>query len=158
MSCTYNSKISAGFSQSVMEGANGDASTVEMLLSQGARVDVRDGGEDTRTLNAAYFGHTQVCELLLDIGKADIEETRTGGGRTSLFLAAAEGNASMVEILLSQGAREDVRDDHCPGLFTPLLVAAQRGHDVCKLLLETGKVDVKKENPAGFTASLLLKE
>ena len=135
MSCTYNSKISAGFSQSVMEGANGDASTVEMLLSQGARVDVRDGGEDTPTLNAAFFGHTQVCELLLAIGKADIEETRTGGGRTSLFQAAAEGNASTVEMLLSQGARVDVTDDHCPGLFMPLLAAAKRVHDkVCKLL------------------------
>ena len=92
-------------------------SILEMLLSQGARVDVRDG--DTPLLNAAYFGHTDVCELLLDIGKVDIEETRTGGGRTSLFQAAAKGNASTVEMLLSQGARVDVRDDHCPGLFMP---------------------------------------
>ena len=52
----------------------GDASMVEMLLLQGARVDARDQNGDTPLLKAAYFGHTKVCELLLDIGNAKIED------------------------------------------------------------------------------------
>ena len=80
-------------------------------------------------LNAAYFGHTEVCELLLDKGKANIEET-TPIGNTALNLAATEGNASTVALLLSKGARVDTRDKQG---FTPLLSAAEKGHsDVCE--------------------------
>ena len=47
-----------------------NARRVEMLLSQGARVDVRDEDGDTPLMFAAYFGHTKVCKLLLDIGSS----------------------------------------------------------------------------------------
>ena len=67
-----------------------------------------------------------------------------------IVCAAAAGDASRVEMLLSQGARVDVREQ---GL-TPLLVAAHRGHvDVCDLLLETRKSNVK-ETKDGFTPLL----
>ena len=54
--------------------ANGDARKVEELLSQGARVDAKNQGF-TPLLVAAQRGHTEVCKLLLDQGKANIEET-----------------------------------------------------------------------------------
>ena len=41
--------------------ADGDANKVEMLLSQGARVEARDQGY-TPLLAAAEFGHTEVCK------------------------------------------------------------------------------------------------
>ena len=70
----------------------------------------------------------------------------------SLYSAAFNGDARKVEELLSQGARVDARDDQG---FTPLLAAAQRGHtEVCKLLLETGKANVKETTPDGFTPLL----
>ena len=53
----------------VQASAAGDASTVGMLLSQGARVDVRDGDGDTPLIKAAYFGRDKVCKLLLDFGE-----------------------------------------------------------------------------------------
>ena len=68
-----------------------------------------------------------------------------------LVSAAADGDARKVAMLLSQGARVDARDQG----FTPLLVAAQRGHTrVCKLLLETDKADVKETTPDGATPLL----
>ena len=70
----------------------------------------------------------------------------------ALWLASFNGDASTVEELLSQGERVD---SNVLG-FTPLLVAAQRGHaEVCKLLLETGKANVKETNPNGNTPLLL---
>ena len=52
----------------VSAAAEGDASTVAMLLSQGARVDAREQSF-TPLLVAAQFGHTEVCELLLAKGR-----------------------------------------------------------------------------------------
>ena len=127
---------------------DGDARKVEELLSQGARVDFSFRGL-TPLLAAAQFGHTEVCKLLLEKGKANIEETGPEG--TALITAATNGHSSTVALLLPKGARVDAREQG----FTPLLVAAQRGHtEVCKLLLETGKANVKETTPDGFTPLL----
>ena len=85
----------------VNAAAVGNASIVELLLSMGARVDARDQGF-TPLLVAARFGHTEVCQLLLEIGKADIEETEPHGENTALNLAATKGDASTVALLLSK--------------------------------------------------------
>ena len=119
--------------------ADGDAIKVEMLLSLGARVDARDQGY-TPLLAAAEFGHTDVCKLLLEKGKANIRETLPNG-ITALMLAASEGHASTVGLLLSKGVRVDARQNG----FTPLLVAAQQGHaEVCELLLDRGRANIEE--------------
>ena len=74
----------------------------------------------------------------------------------ALYNAALHGDARKVEELLSKGARVDTRNKSS---FTPLLAAAQRGHtEVCKLLLETGKANVKEKNSNGCTALLAAAE
>ena len=71
----------------------------------------------------------------------------------ALEYAAANGDASWVKELLSKGARVNTRNKK--GL-TPLLFAVQGGHtDVCKLLLKTGKVNVKETTPDGFRPLVL---
>ena len=68
-----------------------------------------------------------------------------------LVFAAARGNARMVAMLLSQGAPVDSKEQG----FTPLLAAAQNGStEVCKLLLKTGKANVKDRGPDGNTPLL----
>ena len=124
----------------------GDASTVALLLSRGARVDARCRGF-TPLLVAVQLGHTEVCKLLLDQGKAKIEEAMPGGA-TALIVAANKGNASIVALLLSRGARVNVRDQG----FTPLLIAAQFGHnEACELLLDEGKANIEETEPDGET-------
>ena len=55
--------------------ATGDARKVAKLLSsEGVRVDARDDEGYTALLSAAQKGHKEMCELLVDIGKADIED------------------------------------------------------------------------------------
>ena len=118
----------------VMMASRGDARKVAELLSQGARVDSKEQNLKP-LLVAANFGHTEVCQLLLERGKADIEEL-DADGNTALKLAAATGAASTVALLLSKGAKVDTRDKNG---FTPLLFAAQKGHtEVCELLLANG--------------------
>ena len=102
----------------MLAAGSGDARKVEELLSQGATVDERDQGL-TPLLVAAQEGHTEVCELLLEKGKANIEETDNDGD-TALKLVASEGDASTVALLLSKGARVDTRAEDG---FTPLLAA-----------------------------------
>ena len=92
---------------------------------------------------AAHFGHAEVCELLLERGNADIEETEPKGN-TALNLAAQRGHASTVALLLSKGAKVDTKDNDG---FTTLLAAVQKGHtEVCELLLEAGG-DVEERAP-----------
>ena len=100
-------------------------------------------------LAAASNGQTEVCELLIEKGKTNSEETWLGRGCTALIQAGLGGHASTVALLLSKGARPDVRDQG----YTPLLIAAQRGHTVvCELLLRKGKANIEDTTPDGSTA------
>ena len=71
----------------------GHASTVALLLSKGARVDITNKKGFTPLLSVAQKGHTEVCELLLERGDVNIEE-KTSKGNTPLNLAAVNGHAS----------------------------------------------------------------
>ena len=123
----------------------GDASTVAMMLSKGAKVDAREHGF-TSLLVAAQYDHTEVCKLLLNTDKVNIEDTMSAG-HTALNISAREGHVNIVA--LSKGARVDNQG------FTPLLAAAKCGHtEVCKLLLETTNENVKEIEPGGFTPLL----
>ena len=58
-----------------------------------------------------------------------------------MVYAAAD---DMMMVVILQGARLDAGERG----FTPLLVAAQRGHiEVCKLMLKTGEANVKETTP-----------
>ena len=96
----------------------GSISRCRQLLAAGSDVEEKDEDGWTPLLNAAYFGHTEVCELLLEKGKANIEETESYGN-TALNLAASKGHASTVALLLSKEARVDIRSRDG---FTPLLL------------------------------------
>ena len=141
----------------VQAAARGDVSNVEELLSHGARVDARDEQGFTPLLSAAKRGHTEVCQLLLETGKANVEETVVGpsllDGDTALMLAAHQGHASTVAVLLSKGAKVDAKDKHG---FTPLLAAAnERYTEVCEVLLDKGKANIEETDPEGNTALML---
>lgn len=70
----------------------------------------------------------------------------------ALHLAASEGDAAEVARLLAAGVRPDVRNPAFPGLPTPLIAAAFRGHTpVVSALLSAG-ADVRATNVQGRTA------
>ena len=71
--------------------ADGDTGKVAELLSKGARVDTSIGQHWPALVVAAMFGHTEVCKLLLRMGKANVNET-TPEGFTPLLAVAQEGH------------------------------------------------------------------
>ena len=112
-----------------------DARKVEELLSQGARVDAREQGW-TPLLVAALRGHTEVCKLLLETGKANVKETNPSGF-TPLLSAADEGHTEVCELLLDNGS--DLEESESRAQFTALHFAALKGHESLLQLLLSHK-------------------
>ena len=127
----------------------GDEDKVKELLSNGANVDAIYEGGETPLLIAAGEGHTEVCKILLSWGAK--VNTRDDDGFTPLVVAADQCHVEVCEILLARGARVDLkcgRND-----MTPFLRAVCMGDiDICRLLMETGKIDIEDTDSNGATA------
>jgi ankyrin repeat protein len=84
---------------------------------------------------AAFFGHREVAELLLDHG-ADVnarsQSERFARANTPLHAAAANRQVAVAELLVARGADVNARDGSG---FTPLALAANSRSDLMMLLL-----------------------
>jgi len=60
-------------------------------------------------VKAAKYGHTEVVELLIQLG-ADIH-TRDNRGTNAVYWAAEKGHNGVVELLIRHGADVDAIDD-----------------------------------------------
>ena len=138
----WSPKSRMGAALIVQAAADGDASKVEMLLSQGARVDARDQGF-TPLLIAALRGHTEVCKLLLETGKANVKETNPSG-HTALLVAALRGHSEVCELLLAAGS--DVEENKPVTQSRPLHYAAIHGHERIIQMLVEHKTNVNSRN------------
>lgn len=85
---------------------------------------------------AAFFGHADLANALLDRG-AQVDARSTNSMKnTPLHAAAAGGNAPLVELLVKRGADVNARQD---GGFTALHSAAQAGNrGMLEVLLANG--------------------
>ncbi|KAJ5753759.1 uncharacterized protein N7511_007912 [Penicillium nucicola] len=110
----------------------GKARVLKMLIDTGA--DVNEYEEGIPPLSAAATtGEEEVMRLLVDAG-ADVNDVHQGA--TALYLAARRNNISSVQFLLEEGADVDLMSGE---RFSPLLCAADKGHDaVLRLLLHAG--------------------
>jgi len=63
----------------------------------------------TAMMNAAYHGHLEVVDTLLNSG-ARINDTEQPMGRTALMFASTYGHAQIVQLLLDRGADPDPKD------------------------------------------------
>ena len=88
---------------------DGSTELAELLLDNGAEVDLLDGAGRTAMMYAASGPFPKTVDLLLRRG-ADANLTDTAEGWTALMWAAAEGNAPVVETLLRHGADIGVAD------------------------------------------------
>ena len=95
---------------------------VQLLLTKGASIEVRNRFNNTPLHLAVWHGHTNTVELLLSNG-ASIEATNNIND-TPLHRAAWCGYTSMVELLLAKGASIEATDNYNN---TPLHLA--RLHD-----------------------------
>ncbi|KAJ5108060.1 hypothetical protein N7456_004735 [Penicillium angulare] len=112
----------------------GHIGVVELLLTNGAHIDLIDYNGGTALLWAISGGHEAVVKLLLAKG-ADINSTDKSG-RAPLSWAASRGHESIVRLLLEKGSDIDARD--MEGL-TPLWWAAKEGQEnITWMLIDLG--------------------
>lgn len=103
---------------------------MQLLLSNDAKIEMRDKEEDTPLHNACYRGLHQNARLLLRRGAEPSPANENGV--TPLHLAAAFGNEETVEALLTYGADIEARDQN---RMTPYRVAAEQKHRQAMILL-----------------------
>ncbi len=102
----------------------GDVERLRALLARGAKVDARDGNDDTALTWAAAGGHQDAARALLEAG-AD-PDVRQYEGATALMLAADRGHLGVVEALVEH--RADLNLKHPQEHISALDFAARAGH------------------------------
>jgi ankyrin repeat protein len=124
----------------------GDASSVRLLLDNGADPNVRDEAGATALMWAA--DDIEKTRLLLDHG-ADVNAS-SADGRTPLLIAAGQlGCNAVVKLLLDHGANLAAKSPAVVGYSTPLAEAARFGDEaLLRMLIDRG-ADVQK---AGFVS------
>ena len=146
-----SSSVVAVSDQVVKAAKRGDEAEVLAWLDSGGRVDAmyeRDGVSGfTLLMDAAYYGHERVVELLLQRG-AEVNQQNSMGA-SALMGAADNGHEKVVELLIRHGAEIDLLTSNGS---TALMYAAQEGHErVVDLLLQRG-AEINKQDSDGATA------
>ena len=121
----------------------GHKDMAELLLSNKAEVNAKDGFDNTPLHAAAWGGYKDVAELLL-ANKADVN-ARNSEGRMPLHYAAIHGHKDVVELLLTNRADVNARNNNG---WTPLHFAKTK--EIAEMLIAHG-ADVNARNKKGQT-------
>ncbi|MBI4807811.1 MAG: ankyrin repeat domain-containing protein [Nitrosomonadales bacterium] len=120
---------------------------VQLFLSCGVDLEVRDDRNWTPLMVAAFNGNLEFTQLLLKCGAR--LSTRDKNGYTPMHWAAYNGHTEVLKFLIEIGAEPDI-----PSQFgwTALMQAATRGHLLaCAYLLFRG-ADVNSATSDGWTS------
>lgn len=113
-------KIASNLTDAV---ANIDMISLNILLAEGANIDMGDANGNTPLMIAARIGNPRMVNILLahtpDLTRKNSE------GNTALMIASEHGQTFVVEQLIAMGA--DMNDKNAKG-FTPLDIAKRNGH------------------------------
>lgn len=162
----------------------GQYTVVSECIKNEVDLDRKNIGGWSPLMYAAYIGHDNIANLLLEAG-VNVNAT-TAKGLSPLMLAASCGNESIAYFLLQQGAELEMKDYrgwtalfHCTSTghqqmvkflldnnadanvreplsgFTPLMEAAASGHEIIVQYLLDHKVKVDQRNAKGETARAL---
>jgi len=126
---------------------NGDIAATKKLITEGTDVNAADSNGFTPLMVAVQEGHSEVVNILLDLGA--VFDVVNKDGFTALTLAAGYGHSEVVSILLNKGAFIEAANKNG---YTPLIAAAWSGHsEVVSILLDKGAF-IEASYANGFTA------
>ena len=118
----------------IMCAEGGFVAGVDILIREGAKVDLARDDGCTPLFIASQKGYPEVVSLLLKKGAA-VDQPKNNGS-TPLFKAAKNGHSKVVRLLLKKGAAVNLAKNTGA---TPLFKAAQKGYpQVVSLLLKKG--------------------
>lgn len=146
-----NEKNSRGLSLLSLAARSGKIAIVQLLLDNGADVNVRIGGRCGSALAvAAHERKKAIVQLLLD-NSADVNAKLSGSYGSALAAAAYGGDEAIVQLLLDNGADVNAQ---LSGSYGSALAAAggQYGRDetIVQLLLDNGAdVNARLGGPYG---------
>jgi len=127
----------------------GDADAAAVALRSGARVDARNGLDQTALLIAATHSRVSVARLLVALG-AD-PDALDHQHDTPVLVSSLTGNVRILEILLTAGPDLTIANRHGG---TAIIPASARGHvEFVRRLLRTG-IDLDHANSFGWTPLL----
>lgn len=121
-----NKTTDLGFTPLMMAAEAGHLSTLQLLISQGADVNIRNKWNTTALMMAAKRGHEAVVRLLLEhnaevdssddtndakLSKGGDVNIRNSLKKTALMMAMRAGHDSVVRLLLEHNAGVDSSDD-----------------------------------------------
>ncbi|CAD5113657.1 DgyrCDS2818 [Dimorphilus gyrociliatus] len=110
--------------------------TVKAMITLKANLQHQNDKGSTPLYWAIRYGFPDMVKVLIEEGKADINQTRKLGLVSPLILAASMGYSQILEILLENGANVDTT---IHGHETALHYASALGHTTCaKILLNKG--------------------
>lgn len=131
--------LAAGLDLNIFEAAaTGQTERIRALIDRDAALANAFSPDGFAPIGlAAFFGHPQAVEVLLEAGADVNAPSREAMKVTPLHSAAAAGEVGIARLLISRGA--DVNAAQAEQGFTPLHEAALSGDiELAKLLLEHG--------------------
>jgi ankyrin repeat protein len=135
---------------------SGDVAAARALVAQDPRLATIPSGEVTPLRLAAYYGHGELIELLLDhSARHDVAASHSKD--FPLHLAARRGHSGAVEALIRRGADVNALS-YGGGHFgiTPLLASAQQeNREVIHILAEAG-ADLEARSESGTALQMAL--
>ena len=112
----------------------------EAAKARGVALEVEDFS-DHALYTASSGGYENWVRLLVEEGKADVNQATTDHGQTPLYVAAFKGHVGIARLLVEEG-KADVNHEAYDGR-TPLTVAATAGHtQVAEVIIEKGYIDL----------------
>jgi ankyrin repeat protein len=124
----------------------GSQDIAELLIANGARVNVRNENGQTPLYRAIAIGHNEIAALLINNG-TDVNNI-DGSGTTPLHKAAHYGTVEILKLLIAKGAEINIQDNQRK---TPLDIAVDLKLQDTVALLISKNPDVNSEDKEGRT-------
>jgi ankyrin repeat protein len=139
---------------------------VDLMVTEGANVKIRDSYKATILHYVAITGHTSTAQVLIDNGAEVDAKAKTvpgstlreglllGNGITPLHVAAAYGRADLVEVLIAKGADVNAKTQSSTA---PLHLAVAKGHTNVVKILIGARADVNCKSRNGTPLHIAVK-
>ena len=122
----------------------GHAEAIVTLVRAGADPDGKDSKDCTPLHRAAKAGRAEAIFVLLEAG-ADPNAKDTNAF-TPLHYAAERGHAAAIAALIGSGANPNASGRHGIYVYSPLMLAIQRGHDEAAAIIRAALLFTAIEN------------